>query len=84
MTTTQPLVRIEESLIIGLEIRRYADGYWQIDGLTSCSGHLAASDRIPLVSGKVAIGQANAGMLQRLLMEQLASVVTLTGEWENL
>lgn len=84
MTTIQQFERNEESLIIGLEVRRYADGYWQIDGIATCAGRVRPSDRIPLVSGKKAISQPDVAVLQALIQQQLATIVTLTGEWENL
>jgi hypothetical protein len=84
MSMVKPLAHIEERLIVGLEIRRHADGYWQIDGLTSCGPTIREADHLPLVSGKKAIAPANVRMLQGLIMEQLRSLVTLTGEWEAL
>jgi hypothetical protein len=78
------LVACEQSLIIGLELRRFADGYWEIDGLVSESVTGIYSSRVPLCSGKKEIGQANVAVLQGVLMEQLRSLVFLTGDAEVL
>jgi hypothetical protein len=78
------LGQCEELLRIGLEFRRYADGYWQIDGIAGIDVRMRPSDRIPLVSGKKAIGETNVAMLQSVLLEQLRSLVFLTGEEECL
>jgi hypothetical protein len=82
VTLISQLARLEELLIIGLEIRTYADGYWQIDAITSVDARLRPSDRIPVISGTKPINHAGVGMLKGLLLEQLASIELLTGHDE--
>lgn len=84
MAMVKGFTRLEEHLLIGLEVRKYADGYWEIDGLATTAGHIGSSHRIPLCSGKQTISQAHAGMVQRVVMEQLRSLLFLTGEEETL